>query len=762
MTAERAERAAERAEVEAMQKVQAAVNEILTNVVTVDSVLQTLANLSQEGRTLTMGDTTKGMAEFAQQLLLEDNNNTDTGLAGNDGLYTDLLASMEPFDVIQRLEIPFDEKHGKWLALEKSNNDTACYNKLCQVSQIWNAFISRAKILQEKQPPPPPKTKDNKNKKKKKKAKTTDTIVQEVSQIEYKTKVQEGLKVLDTMLANNSASTTTKLPCYFPGGVSHEKDGVQPVLARLMKGIAQCCYDESARPAPFSPAKKMVRQEVMLPSTKQRTYRQVDVVSSKEGQYHVAMLDRHLQLFAEEKNLCRKGKTIGSLAREVERQTIGTLAKSIYYYFNLFGIGVSSWATGLTVNTVSVKLYHLRLSMTENDDKTSPASIAKLSLHGSRPYPLVTESNFDRIVQTLPECRKIEIADLKKELYGDDFLGGLDEKGVPCGLRLFWHLFNARRESLFGPSPYVLPTNENRVGSGPPDVVLRWGRDSVMQISTTPSKTHLKKAIANDLLKNEDRPILGSGSYGVVLQWGKDSVMKISTSPSNTHLKNELAILQGLLSSTEPVPPSLPSYVCLNNLPMLLGGIELKTKGLLIKPLGVPLLVHMSNNQTATDRSEIGTIVGKDISEALVFLHGREIYHNDVSPKNIVLIGNYRDDAVHAVLVDFSVASSKGVSLFGVRGTPAFLHPDVLQKHVQKQWQPVPKHDLTSLWFTLAAIHNGGSPNWSMDFPRCLDPPSFDSFNDTIKKRSACAEELLSETDWTWSRYVEAHRGVGA
>jgi Protein kinase domain len=676
--------------VEEEAKVHAAINKIVDNVNSIDSTFQTLGNLSQEGETLAMGNETNSKAAFAGELMLADNNGTTSGLLGTGGVYSDLLNSAEPF-VVEQLGITIDQNTGKWKAPPDNAN---CYKELQNVAIDWYEIISKSTILKDKP-------------KKKKRKENASNGVLEVSALDYKKHVQDSLEIWKTATSANDFSEQTS---YFPGAQSHEIDGVQPVLAYLLERIAKC-YDDSTRPALLSPAKNNIGREAMLaPMVTQRTFRKIDTVFSKEGRYHIAMFDRNLQLFVEEKNLCRKTQAMDSLADEAERQTIGSLAKSVYYFFNLLGVGVASWATGLTTNTVYVKLYQLRLSMENQKDSDDESPMAKLSLQRSRPYPLVTKDNFDRIMKSLPlplsSSNVRSITELKVALYGVDGVDGLDETGIPCGIRLYWQLLNQRRGSLFGPQSDVFDLGVAKFG-----------------------------------------PIIGSGSSGVVLKCGEDSVVKISTSPSNAHWQNELDTLRRI-SALPSAALGLPSIVGVVDVPMTLGGINFERKGLILKPLGVPLLVYMKDNKTAA--STVGDVVGRDVRDALSFIHSHKIYHNDVSPKNIVVI-NHTTECT-AVIVDFAIASSNGKSLTGVQGTPAYLHQDILKQHVRKQWQPIPEHDMTALWFTIAAIHNGGSPNWSV----CVSNDTGEHFEHTMNNRFACAEKLLEGTKWTWHQFKKS------
>jgi serine/threonine protein kinase len=102
-----------------------------------------------------------------------------------------------------------------------------------------------------------------------------------------------------------------------------------------------------------------------------------------------------------------------------------------------------------------------------------------------------------------------------------------------------------------------------------------------------------------------------------------------------------------------------------------------------------------------------------NVLEAFKFLHHKNIAHNDISDRNILLIRDEEaaspDNPYRAVLVDFSIASQMYKRCCGLIGTPPFIHREL---HINYDWFPVPQYDETSLGLTLVVLVARGIIPW--------------------------------------------------
>lgn len=70
--------------------------------------------------------------------------------------------------------------------------------------------------------------------------------------------------------------------------------------------------------------------------------------------------------------------------------------------------------------------------------------------------------------------------------------------------------------------------------------------------------------------------------------------------------------------------------------------------------------------------------VAVQVCRALAFLHSKKLVHHDVKPENILLLGDFDDEAT-AKLVDFGLVSARKSGLKSVKGSPETMAPEIFQ-----------------------------------------------------------------------------------
>ena len=525
----------------------------------------------------------------------------------------------------------------------------------------------------------------------------------------------------------------------FASYLSQEVACTQPIFVGLLELIGDCC-DVCNNSDGYSQPKTQIMTSQIIPGTESRPKRIVDVCLDKPGCFRIDTKDTAQKLTCELKPLLRKSQSSTGLHHESFHQLLGHLAKYVKNGLDLWGCGASTWATGLTATVAYITVYRLDLFVSELKeratdflklDQDSPefkalaSRVAKLQLSESIKLPLMTLACFNEWVirsqtqQTKknPECRKKEIEKLRKDLYGDDILA-LDDKSIPIGIWFLWNLMMNRRSDLFGPSYQ--------------DII----------------RSHENKRIGK---------LLGTGSYGLVFNYGEDEksdeVLKVPRLQNCVHLKKEIEILKRLGREQAPNTTindqlSLPVLnQVIDHLTVELGGVTRDLQGMVLSPKGTPMLSWVREARLGEQTGEFFNSVVDQLEVALKFMHDESVYHNDVSPKNIIVHSRNKADW-RVCLVDFGSASGPE-SQNGFVGTSLYAHKDIFECHPEKPWKSHSDYDFFGLGLTICVLLNAGKTCWDMNpFPAALGTAdSRDQLDEKVKNRRSAATSTIERSN---------------
>ena len=635
----------------------------------------------------------------------QDATNYKPVLAGERKLATKLCESISPLD------------HTQYMILPGSNNELLQrgLSQLQKVAEYWSSWIKNCHII--------PGTASSKD------AKAIEDVIQNIR----------------GTLKNPDASPEPDLqrPCPFASLLSQEVNGTQPVFVGLLQLIGDCCdecIDSNGYSDGYSQPKTRVMTSQRIHGTDSRQERIVDVCMDKPGRLRIQTDDMEQKLTCELKPLLRKATSLEDLHSESRHQALGHLAKYVLQGLVLYGCGAKTWATGLTATVAYVTVYRLDLTISEYT-KENP-DIVKLQLSESAKLPTISKDCYNMWAEKFltqqgeslkpAELKQIQeqINSLREELYGNGSYAS-DSNPIPIGIRVLWYLMLQRRSGLFGPDYQDI--------IAPPDGQTAIGK------------------------------LLGTGSFGLVFRYGQDEksdeVLKVSRLRNCFHIERELAVLQALereegADYTIDDQVALPTLIHgIRPLTVKLGGVTRKLDGLVLSPKGTPVLSWL--RMTLVD-VRTGTFCKKvvgQLEKALIFMHEKGVYHNDVAPKNIIIRPMGHDDW-NVWLVDFGCASyPKERKLTGFVGTLLYAHKYILNRRSKESWAPKPEHDFFSLGLTISVLINAGVTFWDMK-----RKPTDEAVTTRFTKASNLIESLvcMEEVKQKLLNWISAEKGSAA
>ncbi|KAG7365584.1 hypothetical protein IV203_038788 [Nitzschia inconspicua] len=343
------------------------------------------------------------------------------------------------------------------------------YSQLKMVSNTWSDLIMQADILQ-------------------------TTMYEDL-------KIQRFQQELELVL-NSSTQGVAKMEhsakTCFPNTTSGEVRYAQPAFIALIHAIRNSWSGlDGGAAAGNSPFKTQVKPNQIVPPTNYRPRRIADMCFEKPGRFQLLMFDYSVRLLFEMKPLFRRSMTPDKLDEESLQQVVGHLSKFLSHCLNMHGCGTSSFATGLTGTLAYVKIYKLELVM-------QPASVdgkgmTALKLCESKRLPIMSRECFDKWVKastSQPNGKLETLNKLRQSLCGENGEEGLDEHGIPIGIRLLWELMPLRCQKLFGPNYKELFCDENiadLLGSGSFSIVfgLHESENFILKVPTFSRLHHI-------------------------------------------------------------------------------------------------------------------------------------------------------------------------------------------------------------------------------------------------------------------------------
>eukprot|EP00980_Cylindrotheca_fusiformis_P024722 scaffold12333_cov63-Cylindrotheca_fusiformis.AAC.1 len=476
----------------------------------------------------------------------------------------------------------------------------------------------------------------------------------------------ESLEKLEDFLTSKTDGTAPSLDgVLVPGIQAPEVDFVQPFILVIMRSLGKFVdgsrasnHDEASKD--YSPAETNIQTNRYLPKDDNITAWIVDTSISANSRHVVHHLyrDGTVETPTEVRPDERKKGSVTSLLMEAENQIIGHLAKHVGVGFQFRGVGVvDTIATGIAMTPSCMRIIQLELV-----DVGRPE--VRLILKRSPILPFRSKANFEKRFEgstKLSDCGK-----LKSELYPT-----IEEKSdVPGGIIALWNIMSYNRRALVGPSKI----NDDDDGEeGRVDAMISFGAYATIHKIAAPK-----------------------GADEEIAKIREDQVLKLSRFGPHSLLEREAGILQELAKraiqegTSQVLQQSIATCVEFNKEePMTVHNVKMKVPALVLSPRGMSSQGFM---KTECNSGKVLNGWSGQLSSALCHIHRLGFFHNDISPKNILV--KVDANAHHQpFLIDFAFVSEKDEYNVGFVGTPRFTHSDIFEKYSNETWQSKPEYD---------------------------------------------------------------------
>ena len=488
-----------------------------------------------------------------------------------------------------------------------------------------------------------------------------------------------------------------------PAETVGEKDAIQPILHALLYRLSTIQPSASSESSDDSKNDYNLRSDIHTESRIKTNIRD-NAVGGNAGKgsrclddevgslrpFHGVLPPHLARAGIEAKNIARKNRNADELHEEARNQIIGLCAKKILVAFDFGNVGIDASTTGVIITPVYVQF--VRVSIQGMGTKE-----AEVVLEESPMAPLVDREAFDHLVKRsnnreylLPLLFPARGESAIESSDQDTRSIGTDEDAAHClpkGILQLHHMLHSK-DPTFLDEIYFKSAKE---------LGLRYlaAKSEVSEVKEAEQKP--------DDMNVGVGKLIGSGGFGMAFEasWHNDTVVKASHFGELKSIKQEIKalrrLLHGNIDSNCCYVPRLESY---GSLECTICNIKTTTPAFVITPRATPL------NMQTIDSNDCKNIF-KDIKKALDFIHGKNVFHLDVSPRNIMRreIDNQLNGRQYIyILIDFGCAIVSPAKAKGCLGTLAYTHKEIHMKGNADKWEPGEKHDRASLAFTMAAF----------------------------------------------------------
>ena len=534
---------------------------------------------------------------------------------------------------------------------------------------------------------------------------------------------------------------------FMPAETAGEKDAVQPILHdALLYRLSTIQPSASSESSDDSKSDYKLRSDIHTERRIKTNIRdnvgggnagkglQVRCLDYEVGSlrpFHGVLPPHLVRAGIDAKNIARGSHPANQLHKEARNQIIGLCAKKILVAFDFGNVGINASTTGVIITPVYVQF--VRVSIQGMGTKE-----AEVVLEESPMAPLVDREAFDHLVKRsnnreylLPLLFPARGESAIESSDQDTRSIGTDEDAAHClpkGILQLHHMLHSR------------DPNANFLD----DIYFKSAKELGLRYLAAKSEV-------SEVKEAEQKPddmnvgvgkLIGSGGFGMAFEasWHIDTVVKASHFGELKSIKQETKalrrLLHGNIDSNCCYVPRLESY---GSLECTIRNIKTTTPAFVITPRATPL------NMQTIDSNDCKNIF-KDIKKALDFIHGKNVFHLDVSPRNIMRrkIDNQLNGRLCIyILIDFGCAIVSPAKAKGCQGTLAFTHKEIHKKENGDRWEPGEKHDRASLAFTMAAFGSKQLIPWHGFNKRvkCDD--------EVFKERRKVAKKVFRELSFT-------------
>jgi serine/threonine protein kinase len=391
--------------------------------------------------------------------------------------------------------------------------------------------------------------------------------------------------------------------------------------------------------------------------------------------------------------------------------------------FNFMGSGVDTKATAIILTPYYVKIIQFCLKGMGTTSKAEIVIYEKGLL-----VPLMSKKNYERwaqkYLQSLTKVKDLYGASKRRDVENgsDSVSSGDNDSGthedtdsIPSGIVALCKIFVSNRGNFFG---------------------------------------------HQEVESNELGEQLGFGSFGITYKHKADSsqVVKVARYGLKAEFEREASILSQLKGVEGAV-----QLVNQGQITIKIGEVPVVSMGLFLSPVGIPIEVYLSD-YNGEDRSTALLASVNQICVALGAIHSKGIFHNDVSPKNI-MIEDTDEDAPKAFLIDFGMSTLRTEQNKGYMGTPRFSPLSVFEQYPSKEWYSTKDTDLSALALSAAWLMKkpgGGDCPWKSIEPCAASDEVWKMAHTRLEIAvGLLKKEVHDDISWFWDALEKSSTTTG-